>query len=267
MFDVYLVAAGLVAAGFADYPLIAFHFTQAKTVSVTLVPIFYAVAMAVSGGGSLILGRVFDRVGIGMLIPLTIAAAAYVPLVFLAGFWPALIGAALWGLGMGVHEAIIPAAVAPMVSRDRRASAYGLFTGIYGIAWFLGSVIIGALLSVSLGGVARSAWSPSSRPCRSFSDSTRPASIALTGPRSVEERTPGRASCSLRGVLCYRARTRPRLGERTTTAVNDRDVLLSQRLFFLRNFASDGDLRLEEPLGHEGRYERREDTTVTSSVY
>ena len=153
VFYVYLVAAGLVAAGFADYPLIAFHFTQAKTVSVTLVPIFYAVAMAVSGGGSLILGRVFDRVGIGMLIPLTIAAAAYAPLVFLAGFWPALIGAALWGLGMGVHEAIIPAAVAPMVSRDRRASAYGLFTGIYGIAWFLGSVVIGALLSVSLGGV------------------------------------------------------------------------------------------------------------------
>ena len=57
----------------------------------------------------------------------------------------------LWGLGMGVHESIIPAAVAPMVSPDRRASAYGLFTGAYGIAWFLGSTAIGALFSVSLG--------------------------------------------------------------------------------------------------------------------
>jgi hypothetical protein len=54
---------------------------------------------------------------------------------------------------MGVHESIIPAAVAPMVSPDRRASAYGLFTGVYGIAWFAGSTAIGALFSVSLGAV------------------------------------------------------------------------------------------------------------------
>ena len=52
---------------------------------------------------------------------------------------------------MGVHESIIPAAVAPMVSPDRRASAYGLFTGVYGTAWMLGSIAIGALFDVSLG--------------------------------------------------------------------------------------------------------------------
>ena len=65
------------------------------------------------------------------------------PLVFLGGFWLALVGAALWGLGMGVHEAIIPAAVATMVPHQRRASAYGLFTAGYGIFWFIGSVILG----------------------------------------------------------------------------------------------------------------------------
>jgi len=86
-----------------------------------------------------------------MLIPLTLVAALYAPLAFLGGFWASLIGVCLWGLGMGVHEAIIPAAVAPMVSPERRASAYGLFTGAYGIAWFLGSAAIGALFSVSLG--------------------------------------------------------------------------------------------------------------------
>jgi len=49
-----------------------------------------------------------------------------------------------------VQESIIPAAVAPMVSPDRRASAYGLFTGIYGTAWVAGSIVIGALFDVSL---------------------------------------------------------------------------------------------------------------------
>ena len=51
---------------------------------------------------------------------------------------------------MGVQESIIPAAVAPMVSPDRRASAYGLFTGIYGTAWVAGGIVIGALFDVSL---------------------------------------------------------------------------------------------------------------------
>ena len=71
VFWIYLTAAALVAAGFADFPLIAFHFQQARTVSAPIVPVLYAVAMAVSGTGSLIFGKLFDRAGIGVLIPLT----------------------------------------------------------------------------------------------------------------------------------------------------------------------------------------------------
>jgi len=51
---------------------------------------------------------------------------------------------------MGVHESIIPAAVATMVPQQRRPSAYGIFTGVYGVSWFIGSVIIGRLYDVSL---------------------------------------------------------------------------------------------------------------------
>ena len=153
VFWVYLAGAALAAAGLADFPLIAFHLSAARIVSEPVVPVFYAVAMAVGGTGSLIFGRLFDRAGIGVLIPLTVAGAAYAPLVFLGGTWAALAGVALWGLAMGVQESIIPAAVAPMVSADRRASAYGLFTGGYGTAWVLGSVLIGLLFGVSLGAV------------------------------------------------------------------------------------------------------------------
>lgn len=153
VFWIYLAAAALVGAGFADFPIIAYHFQKTATVHAYLTPIFYAAAMAVSGTGSLVFGRLFDRHGIAILIPLIILSAAYAPLAFLGGFWASLVGVCLWGLGMGVHESIIPAAVAPMVSPDRRASAYGLFTGVYGIAWFAGSTAIGALFSVSLGAV------------------------------------------------------------------------------------------------------------------
>ena len=150
VFWVYLIGAAFVAAGFADFSLIAFHFQKTAHVRSTLIPVFYSVAMAVSGAGSLIFGKLFDRSGISILIPLTVISAFSAPLVFLGGFWAALAGAALWGLGMGVHESIIPAAVALMVPAQRRSSAYGLFTAGYGLFWFTGSVVIGVLYDVSL---------------------------------------------------------------------------------------------------------------------
>jgi MFS family permease len=150
VFWIYLIGAALVAAGFADYPLIAFHFSRTGAVPGEWIAIFYAVAMAVSGTGSLVLGRLFDRFGLIVLVTLTIVSALFAPLVFLGNFWVALIGAAIWGLGMGVHESIIPAVVSPMVATRRRASAFGLFTAGYGIFWFVGSAVIGILYDLSL---------------------------------------------------------------------------------------------------------------------
>jgi MFS family permease len=150
VFWIYLAGAALVAAGFADFSLVAYHFQKASVVPNLWIPVFYAVAMATSGGGSLVFGRWFDRAGMWILVPLTLISAASAPLVFLGHFWAALAGIALWGLGMGVHESIIPAAVATMVPHERRPSAYGFFTAGYGISWFIGSVIIGRLYEVSI---------------------------------------------------------------------------------------------------------------------
>src|SRR6266567_5585216 len=52
VFWVYLAGAVLVATGFADFPFIAYHFAKTSTVPSTLIPVFYSVAMGVSGVGS-----------------------------------------------------------------------------------------------------------------------------------------------------------------------------------------------------------------------
>lgn len=150
VFWLYLLAAGMAAAGFIDYPLLAYHLQSKTKVASDLVPVFYAVAMGVSGVGSLVFGRLYDRIGFSVLIVLTAVTAWFAPLLLLGDFWLALFGAALWGLGMGVHESLIPAIVAPLVPTAKRASAYGLFTTGYGLFWFLGSIAIGLVYQLSV---------------------------------------------------------------------------------------------------------------------
>lgn len=146
----YLAGVALVGFGFADYPLIAYHFTHSGSVNEVWVPLLYAAAMGAGGAASLLVGRLYDRKGLIALVPLTLLIAAFPPLVFLGGFDAALIGALLWGIGLGVHESVMSAAVAGMVPSQRLGSAYGLFTAIFGLAWFAGSATLGALYDISV---------------------------------------------------------------------------------------------------------------------
>ncbi len=147
----YVVAVGLMGAGYADFPLIAYHFGQTSLAPPGWIPLFYAVAMAVDGVAALILGRLFDRLGLRVIMGTAVLSALFAPLVFLGGFKLALLGMVLWGIGMGSLESIIKAALAEMVPRHRRATGFGLFNCGFGLFWLLGSVLMGWLYDYSLG--------------------------------------------------------------------------------------------------------------------
>jgi MFS family permease len=149
-FWLYAASAMLVAFGFADYSLIAFHFAKGAIFSQAVVPVLYAGAMGASGVGSLVFGRWFDARGLRVLIPGLLIGAVAAPLAFLGGPAVAIAGVLAWGLSTGVHDAIMNAGVARMVPEHARARAYGIFTAIYGIAWFLGSVAMGLLYDFSI---------------------------------------------------------------------------------------------------------------------
>jgi MFS family permease len=146
----YCLGAGLVGFGFADYSLIAFHLSKTQIVPNDWIPVFYAFAMGAGGLGSLVIGKLFDRLGLLVLLPVTVLVAVYAPLAFFGGFTLSLTGALLWGIGLGAHESVMQAAVAQMVPRERLGSAYGVFGAAFGVAWFAGSAALGALYDVSV---------------------------------------------------------------------------------------------------------------------
>lgn len=150
LFWLYLASVSLVAAGYADFPLVAFHFHKASSVPQDWIPVFYAVAMGADALAALAFGRLFDRLGLKTLALVSLVSAWFAPLVFLGGFRTAMAGMVLWGVGMGAQESIIRAAVADMAGPDKRGTAYGIFNSVFGLVWFLGSATMGLLYDVSL---------------------------------------------------------------------------------------------------------------------
>lgn len=148
-FWIYMVAAGLVAVGFADFPLIAFHFQKISLLSASMIPIFFAIAMGVDAIAALVFGNLFDHIGMPALIVATVLSAGFAPLVFFGGVRLALIGVVLWGVGMGAQESVMRAAVAGMAPSDKRGTAFGIFNTGFGVFWFAGSLAMGILYDTS----------------------------------------------------------------------------------------------------------------------
>lgn len=142
---VYLAGTCLVAAGFADYPLIAYHFAQAGTVPLAWIPGVYGLAMGVDAIAALAFGRAFDRIGLHVVVFATVLGAAFAPLAFATAPGWAIPGMVCWGIGMGAQESVMRAAIATLAPAARRATAYGLFNLAYGIAWFAGTAVMGGL--------------------------------------------------------------------------------------------------------------------------
>lgn len=151
VFWIYCAAAGLLAAGYIDFPLIAFHFEKSSLLKAPSIPLLYALAMALNGLSAPLFGHLYDRFGLKVLSAGIGISMLALPFNFVGGFGGALLGVAGWGLGMGAMDAVLRAGIAKAVSMGKRGRAFGLFNAVYGVMWLAGSSTAGLLYGVSIG--------------------------------------------------------------------------------------------------------------------
>lgn len=153
-YRVYLVGVAFVAIGLADWPLIAYHLDKADVVRGVWLPVVYSAAMGLDGLVALVAGLAFDRrrargtTGAGVLALFVVIGAAYGPLAFgssAASPYLAVGGVALWSVVHSATGSIAKAMIAAIVPRAQRGRAYGLFFLVFGVAWWVGSLMLGAL--------------------------------------------------------------------------------------------------------------------------
>lgn len=115
------------------------------------------------------LGRLSDAGRARVLVPgIALLVAADVVLALASGPGAVLLGAALWGLHMGATQGLFSAIVAESAPASVRASAFGLFHLVTGVALLAASAIAGA------------AWSAAG-PRATFGAGAVLASIAMAG--------------------------------------------------------------------------------------
>lgn len=147
---IYLIATSLVAAGFADYPLIAYHFDKTGQVPTEWIPVMYAIAMGVDAIAAIVLGKTFDQLGMKAVIVSTLISILFSPFVFMGNFSTAIIGMVCWGVGMAAQESVMRAVLASILPPEKRATGFGIFNAIFGVCWFAGSFLMGWLYDLSI---------------------------------------------------------------------------------------------------------------------
>ena len=150
VFWVYVLAAGLLALGFVDFPLLAYHFQERTLTRPETIPLMYAVAMGINGLMALIFGRLFDRFGIQIIVVGIIVSLLTLPFGFLGGSLGVYLSVGCWATGLGAQDATLRSGISQVVSMSKRGSAFGAFNAVYGVLWFVGSVTMGILYDYSL---------------------------------------------------------------------------------------------------------------------
>ena len=110
----------------------------------------YAAGQAASAVTALVTGFSYDRVGARVLFVLPVMVTAVPVLAFSQSAWVAVVGVACWGAANGLQDSTVKALVADLVPSARRATAYGVFAAIQGVAAVSGGALAGWLYQTSL---------------------------------------------------------------------------------------------------------------------
>jgi hypothetical protein len=149
----YMLAGACFAAGLMSFELISYHFSKSGIVSREWIPIFLAISTGLGIFVSLALGKLFDCFGTPVLVAAVLISAAFSPFVFFGGFYAALFGLLLWGVGYATQDTLLKALIAGVLPEGKRNFAFGLYYAGYGVGWLIGSIVTGLLYDASRTGL------------------------------------------------------------------------------------------------------------------
>jgi len=144
----YLLSGAFFAAGLMNFELISYHLAESG-IPREVVPLFLVLATTVGAFASFGLGKLYDRVGLPVILGAIFVTAMFSPFVFLLPVSFAFVGLVFWGIGQTTQDTLLSSVVAGVLPEGQRNLAFGLFYAGYGFSWLLGAAAAGFLYEQS----------------------------------------------------------------------------------------------------------------------
>lgn len=141
----YTLAGSFFGAGLMSFEFLSYHLAETRAFEDHWVPVLLSMATLAAIAASLILGRLYDRAGLGAIVAGVLLASFASPLIFLGETRLVLVGLALWGVGYAVQDTLLKVLIASVLPERKRNFAFGLFYLGYGAGWLVGSITTGLL--------------------------------------------------------------------------------------------------------------------------
>ena len=139
----YVVVVAVLSCGVAPFPLLAFHAQADHLLSDDRIPLLFAAAMAVDGLSGLVVGRLYDRHGVRVLLAVPVAAAG-AAIAFAGQVGWLWVGVLVWGVVNGVLDSTVKAVVTELVPAARRAAGFGWLALVRGLGLLAAGALLGA---------------------------------------------------------------------------------------------------------------------------
>jgi MFS family permease len=141
----YMGAGACFAAGLMSFELVSFHLAGTKIVSEAWIPVMLGFSTLCAVIASLVLGKLYDRLGMPVVISAVVLSAMFAPFAFQESLVTVLIALPLWGIGYATQDTLLKVLIAGVLPEGKRNTAFGLFYIGYGGGWLIGSAATGLL--------------------------------------------------------------------------------------------------------------------------
>ena len=159
VFWLYTIFSFVTTFGFVNFVLIGYHIKVQSILPDAEIPLLYAIAMGIDAVMAIVIGKTYDSLknkkkndNAGLLTLIVIPLLSiFIPLfAFSMNYLFIIFSMILWGMVMGAHETIMKSAIADITPLEKRGTGYGIFSTLYGVALFGGSIMVGLLYEVSI---------------------------------------------------------------------------------------------------------------------
>jgi predicted MFS family arabinose efflux permease len=113
-----MLAGACFAAGLMSFEPVSYHLANTKLVAEPWIPVMLGFSTGCAVIASLVLGKLYDRVGMPVVCAAVVLSSLFAPFAFHGSLTAALVAMPLWGIGYAAQDTLLKVLIAGVLPED-----------------------------------------------------------------------------------------------------------------------------------------------------